>query len=98
MSSINDLVKRIVRDFLNSAQLADVLYGTVTASNPLAVTVDQRFTLTADFLIVPEHLTEYRLTIEGIDYEIRRGLGVGDRVILIRASGGRKYVISGRLP
>jgi hypothetical protein len=95
--SLNSLVKRIVKDYLYSAQLADTAYGTVKSSNPLEVTVDQRFTLPVDFLVVPEHMTAYSITVGGQKFEIRRGLEAGDRVVLVRSSGGGKYVIVGRL-
>lgn len=97
MMSINNQVKRIVKDYLHAVQLADVVYGIVVSDNPLEVTVDQRFTLPADFLIVPEHLTAQKITIGTQEHEIRRGLMAGDRVVLVRAVGGGRYIIVGRL-
>lgn len=41
-----------------------VMFGTVTKDNPLEVNVDQRFTLDADFLIVPESLTRYEVDLK----------------------------------
>ena len=70
-----------------------VIFGTVTSANPLEVNVDQRFTLDADFLIVPESLTRYVLNIGGVEYVIRPGLQAGDRVVLLRVQGGQRYLI-----
>lgn len=95
--SINDQVKRIVRNYIESAQLADAVHGAVTSIDPLEVTVEQRFALSADFLVVPEHLTALRIAIEGREYEIRRGLEPGDRVVMIRSSGAGRYLIAGRV-
>jgi hypothetical protein len=84
-----------------------VVFGTVTHVNPLEVNVDQRFTLDADFLVVPESLTRLELDLRhahivpsGMTDEamtqpvvIRPGLQVGDRVVLLRMQGGQKYLI-----
>lgn len=84
-----------------------VMFGTVVRDNPLEVNVDQRFTLDADFLIVPESLTRLEInlrhahtapsgTTEDALTEpvvIRPGLQAGDRVALLRVQGGQKYLI-----
>ncbi|WP_201008183.1 DUF2577 domain-containing protein [Paenibacillus glycanilyticus] len=81
--SINDQVKKIVKEYLSSIQPVAVMYGTVTNVNPLEVNVDQRLTFSADFLVVPEH--------------IGSSLELGSKLILLRAAGGEKYVVIGRL-
>jgi len=84
-----------------------VMFGTVTKTNPLEVNVDQRFTLDADFLIVPESLTRLEVDLRHAHTApggttgdaltqpvvIRRGLQAGDRVALLRVQGGQKYLI-----
>ncbi|ACT03782.1 DUF2577 family protein [Paenibacillus sp. JDR-2] len=82
--SINDQVKKIVKEYLSSIQPVAVMYGTVTNIDPLEVNVDQRLTFSADFLIVPEH--------------IGTSLEPGAKLILLRAAGGEKYIVIGRLP
>jgi hypothetical protein len=85
--------------------------GTVTNNSPLEVIVDQRFTLDADFLIVPESLTKYEIDVQHMHgYSggttesalptkilIRRGLEAGDRLILLRVQGGQQYLILDRV-
>ncbi|MFD0675153.1 DUF2577 domain-containing protein [Cohnella sp. GCM10027633] len=90
-------MKRVVGAYMQSQQLMDVVYGTVTKASPLEITIDQRFALTEAFLIVPEHMTELSLTIAGELTEIRRGLESDDKVILLRTSGGRQFIVAGRL-
>jgi len=96
--SLNDMVKQIVSNQVHAMQPVAVMYGLVTNTNPLEVNVDQRLPLTADFLVVPEHLTPHNVTAGMQELVIRRGLELGDRLILIRAAGGNEYVIVGRLP
>jgi len=88
-----------------------VMFGIVTKTNPLEVNVDQRFTLDADFLMVPESLTRLEIdlrhnhTISSDTTDnaltepivIRRGLEAGDRVVLLRMQGGQKYLILGKV-
>ena len=40
-----------------------IMFGEVTRIDPLEVTVDQRFAIDADFLIVPENLTRYEIDL-----------------------------------
>lgn len=78
-------------------------YGTVTAVSPLTVKVDQRFTLTAEFLTMSEGLTElsYNKAVSvssdlTINYEkivIRPGLAAGDRVLLIEMENSDYFIM-----
>lgn len=74
-----------------------VRFGTVTKTNPLEINVEQRMTLSQNFLVVAERLTEYKVTINGETVVIRRGLQVGDKVVLLRVQGGGKYVVLDRV-
>jgi hypothetical protein len=96
--SLNETVKKITKNYLESVKLTDVILATVTKINPLEVNVDQRLSLDEDFLIVPEHMTEYKVTVGAQELTIRRGLEVGDKVILLQQQGGLNFVIIGRLP
>lgn len=90
-------IKRAVGAYLQSQQLMDVVYGVVTKPQPLEITIDQRFVLSEAFLVVPEHMTALVLPIEGMQTVIRRGLEAGDKVALLRTSGGGQYIVAGRL-
>ncbi|SDJ92852.1 DUF2577 domain-containing protein [Paenibacillus naphthalenovorans] len=95
--SLNDRVKKITRGYLGSVKLSDVMFAEVTKVNPLEVNADQRLPLDEDFLIIPEHMTEYKIMVGAQEVTVRRGLEVGDKVILIRQQGGLNFVIVGRL-
>jgi hypothetical protein len=92
-----EAIKRAAKDAIEASNLVAVMLGTVTKTSPLEVNVDQRFTLDADFLIVPETLTPYEVNIDGVEYIIRRGLEAGDGVILLRMQGGQRYLILDRV-
>ncbi|MFD2613533.1 DUF2577 family protein [Paenibacillus gansuensis] len=80
--SIIDSIKTIVEQHRSAAQPAAFFPATVMNTNPLEVNVDQRFTLTADFLIVLEHCKTF---------------APGDRLLLLRDDGGQQFVILGRM-
>lgn len=71
-----------------------VMIGKVTKINPLEVNVDQRFTLTEDFLIVPESLTRFEAVLPSSEkLLIRSGLEAGDAVLMLRVQGGQQFVV-----
>ncbi|MGO4498803.1 DUF2577 domain-containing protein [Paenibacillus sp. 2RAB27] len=111
IAALANLIKRAGKGAVDAGAPVAILFGSVTQKNPLEVTVDQRFTLDEDFLIVPESLTEYRIQLShshsyngGItgsslteEIIIRRGLEVEDAVILFRMQGGNQYLIFDRV-
>src|SRR5690606_39972592 len=96
MALVN-LIKQASLGAMESSNPVAVMFGTVTKTSPLEVNVEQRFTLTRDFLVLTERLTEYQVTVEGQQITIRRGLRTGDKVILLRMQGGQQYVVWDRV-
>lgn len=82
-----------------------ILFGTVIKANPLEVNVEQKFTLTEDFLVLTERLTCYEekehthLSADGETMPpskpliVRTGLKNGDKVILLRVQGGQQFIV-----
>ncbi|MGF9913745.1 DUF2577 domain-containing protein [Paenibacillus ehimensis] len=106
--SLLDVIKRAALDAVEAQKPVSILFGKVTKKSPLEVFVDQRFTLTEDFLILPEQLTELKIDLKhthpGGNGEaltepivIRKGLEEGDKVILARMQGGLNYLIIDRV-
>jgi hypothetical protein len=106
-----NVIKKAGFGAVQSGSPVEITYGVVSNTSPLEVTVDQRFSLDEDFLIVPESLTEYKIPVNHThDYSggttgpalteelvIRRGLEVNDIVILFRMQGGNQYLIFDRV-
>lgn len=106
MASLIQTIKKIAIDAVNAENPTDLKFGTVTKTEPLEVTVTNTFILPAQLLEVPEHLTNYTVqtgtgTIDGGEdrslITIYAGLRINDRVAMVRAKGGQKYLIVGRL-
>ena len=60
MALVN-LIKQASMGAFESSNPVAVLFGTVVKAKPLEVNVEQRFTLTEDFLIVPERLIHFEI-------------------------------------
>ncbi|WP_028988023.1 DUF2577 domain-containing protein [Thermicanus aegyptius] len=73
-----NIIKQAALDALEAGQPVAVMFGAVTKTNPLEVNVDQRFTLSEDFLM-QTNTAKY--------------LQAGDKVVLLRIQGGQKYLI-----
>lgn len=92
-----DAIKRAATEAVNAAGPVLVQLGIVEKINPLVVLVDNRLSLTEDFLIVPETLSEQKISIGIQEYVIRKPLATGDKLLLIRMQGGQRYVIMDRV-
>ncbi|AWP28705.1 DUF2577 domain-containing protein [Paenibacillus sp. Cedars] len=103
-----DIIKRAAVEAVVASNPVAIQFGTVVSLSPLEVRLDQRLTLPEAFLIVPESLTRYEIDLSHVhklsgspDTEkaltdkivIRKGLAVGDAVILLRVQGGQKYLV-----
>ena len=60
MASLLEVIKQAGVDAVGATNPVAVMFGTVTKASPLEVNVDQRFTLTEDFLVIPESLMMLR--------------------------------------
>jgi len=97
-----NIIKQAALEAVEASAPVQVLFGTVESVSPLTVRVDQRFTLPKEFLVVPEHLTDYTVKIEFTGSEAREAtvysaLKTGEGVLLLRMQGGQKYVILDRI-
>ncbi|TQR45304.1 DUF2577 domain-containing protein [Paenibacillus popilliae] len=103
-----NIIKRAAMDVNEASVPVGITFGTVVNDNPLEVTVDQRFILDEDFLIIPESMTKYEVDLncnnplEGVGdvksatsdkVVIRTGLEKGDKVLLLRIQGGQQYLV-----
>lgn len=80
---------------------ADVCQGTVTSARPLMVQLDQKTTLNASQLLVPQHLTDHAVQmvlpeLGEAAVAVKSGLKVGDKVLMIQKKGAQQYLVVGR--
>jgi hypothetical protein len=96
-----DIIKRAAMDAVDNAQMCDLRYGKVVSINPLKVQVTNLFTVPEALLEVPQHLTNYTVTMtidgENTTVTVRNALKTGDKVALLRKQGGQSYFILDRI-
>lgn len=103
-----DIIKKAAIEAVGASNPVAVQIGSIVSVSPLEISLDQRITLPEAFFYVPESLTRYEIDLSHVhkisgspDTEkalsdkivIRKGLAVGDAVILLRVQGGQKFVV-----
>lgn len=66
MMNMIQIIKKAALDAVEQSSPVNIAYGTIESINPLEVSVNQKFTLTEEFLIVPERLLRYEVSLEHI--------------------------------
>lgn len=103
-----EALKLLAYDVLQQENLADICYGTVTKTEPLKIMLEQKLELTENFLILSRNVTRHYESFlmrekESNDpwqaYEIiaQQELQKGERVILMKMTGGQRYVVLDRV-
>ena len=65
-------MKKAALEAVDASKPVDILYGTVQSVNPLEIFVEQKLILTKEFIIVPEHLTDYETEITFDNPEVKQ--------------------------
>lgn len=126
MIFLNDLVqllKQIASEAVEGGKPAKLIYGEVLKVQPLAIQIEQKLTLTADFFELTKNVLDYYVdvTVSHVteaqsggsgdaafashNHEylgrkrilVHNGLRVGERVLLLQAQGGQKYLVLDRV-
>ena len=79
MADLLQIIKKAAIEAVEASNPTKFMYGTVTAVSPLAIKIDQRFTVTEDFLILTKNVRDYEveMTLDGWFTENISG-GTGD--------------------
>lgn len=99
MPSMLEIIKRASLDAVESTDPTRVVYGLVESASPLSILVDQRLSLSEEFLTLTRNVSKYTTKIsmpkdsEFIEAEIDNSLKAGDKVVLIQAQGGQDFIV-----
>lgn len=83
MSNLLELIKQAAVDAVNAQKPVDIRYGKVININPFRIRLNEKITLSGDFLCV---LESYALKAKQ-----------GDTVAIMNVKGGQKYVVLDRV-
>ncbi len=103
-----EAVKLLAYDVLQQENLTDICYGTVTETEPLKIVLEQKLELTESFLVLSQNVTKHTINYSmrrkdsdenWAHYEmiVEKQLKKGERVILIKMTGGQRYVVIDRV-
>jgi hypothetical protein len=62
-SDLIPLIKQAAKNMIDNEQLCDLRYGRVVSTSPLKVKVTDQFIIPSSLLIVPQHLTNYKVNV-----------------------------------
>lgn len=97
-----EVIKRGALEAVEESKPVALMFGTVTRIAPLAINIEQRFTIPADMILLTSNVidkkTEVRINNGSKDGAvIYNSLKTGDKVLILRMQGGQKYVVLDRL-
>lgn len=100
MSNLLEVVQMAALSAVEQSKPLDVVFGTVCSAKPLEVKVDQKLTLTEEFLALTRSVSDYSAPVScrglcsaNCSAEVSHGLKSGDVVVMLRFSGGQRYLI-----
>ncbi|NQE01865.1 DUF2577 family protein [Enterococcus gallinarum] len=89
---------RVIKDNRpKDSELSDLIYGLVTSINPLAIRIDNHYSVGSQHLILSQMVRNLTVTIT-IDgkqgtAQVFRPLQIGDHVRMLRVSKGQKFYV-----
>lgn len=86
--SVNQSVKKIMDAIPKTSLSPPHMYGTVTTTSPLSVSIDNRLTIPQQFL---------KLSVLCRQTSLWRGLQSGDKVIMLNDPNGKNYYVMERV-
>lgn len=78
--NLNQLIKKLAMDAVRASKPCDIIIGTVEQGNPMKIKLSEKVTLDSDYFYVTKTAKECNLE-------------KGNKVALIRANGGQKYLV-----
>lgn len=78
---LSNTLKEITNSSMEMSKPTHIMYGKVVSLSPIEINVEQRMILTKQFLTMTERISK--------DSPLR----LNDKVVLLRESGGQKFLI-----
>ena len=97
MSELIGILQEIIQDSQKAQKPADVAMGRVVSVSPLSIQIESTMqAIPAVALILTSSVTAKTAAVQGGEggtVVINEGLAEGDRVIMLRASKGQRYIV-----
>lgn len=76
-----DIIKKVVKNYMNNADLTTMQYGTVVNNSPIQIQIEK--------LIIPST----KIVVPSVFAKVGISLKVGDKVLLLRQHGGQLFFV-----
>lgn len=63
MADLVETIKKIAQGVMNESSPSNILFGTVTNNAPLEINVEQKLTLTQEFLVLTKNVVDYTVDV-----------------------------------
>lgn len=63
MADILEIVKKAALDAVNNSSPSSILFGVVSSVNPLEIQVEQKLTLTKEFLVLTKNVVDFNVNV-----------------------------------
>lgn len=80
LSDIYSVLKKVAMGAMEESKPCDLVFATVSGAAPLEITIDQKTIIPKDFLMLTDTINT-------------TGLAKGDKVVILQAHGGQKFLI-----
>lgn len=105
MPNLVQVIKKAAVEAVEASKPAKFVYGTVKKIAPLEIALEQKVTLTSEFLTLSSKVKDYtvdvtietELSTEKGKITVHNSLKVGDKVIMLRDAGGQNFYVMDRL-
>lgn len=101
-ASLIKIIKQAALDAMNAQKPTALCFGKVISEKPLKIAVDQKIILSDKQLVLTDGVKDRTvfLSEEGAEekkkYTVHGALRVNEKVLMLRADGGQKYVVLSR--
>ena len=103
-TNLSGTLRFLVQETIKAMKLTDLVVGTVVSSSPLAVKPDSSAPpISAHGLILTSGVKERIVEVQGCadcagcTVQVQEGLKAGDKVMMLRVSGGHRHIVLSKL-
>lgn len=97
MGNLTSIIQNVAQECVKNLKMADIAIGTVLTAGPLSVQIDDSdLVLPGAALLLTDSVSARIENVQGGQggtVQVQYSLKAGDKVIMVRAIGGQKYVI-----
>ena len=97
MIELIDILQKINQEGMKASKLTDIAYGTVKSSSPIKIQLQTTMQdIPSSAIVLTSAVIEKTAAVQGGNggtVVINEGLAAGDKVVMLRVSGGQRFIV-----